>query len=607
VHCSVAGLPPRATMSPMQHTLRGCSLAAVIGAFALLLLPHPAHAATVTVVMTDDAFTQKSVTVNVGDTVTWVNQGSMAHTVTADNGSFDSSTIQPGQQFSATFNQAGTFAYHCKFHGGAGGVGMSGTVAVATAAANTPAPSYVNPNANYFSGAPAPTYTYAPATSPSSGTAAQLYAQVQTLLAQISALQAAQGGVVAPGSSGTVYNSSACPLIGRSLSPGSTGSDVTSLQQYLISVGLLSPTSATGFYGPLTQAAVQQWQVAHNIVSSGTPATTGYGVVGPRTAAAISLLCTTAAASAPAPVAPVGGFIQVTPISGTAPLTVSVRATINTANSCVSATYTLDFGDGTPVQQIQSAGGTCQQQVQTYQHTYIYGGTYQITLSAGSHTTNVSIAVTGPAAPGTGPTPTPAPTPTPPTPTGTISAFTTSGNAPLTVNFYVSCASGVAYNVVFGDGTDLGGSGVTGTKCGPGGLDSITHTYTAAGTFTAQLVIFSQQQNGTITPTNSGSVQITVTSVSANYSYNPPQLSPGATTLAFSAQFDLPTSCTGFDLSWGDGTADSIQTDGGTSCAQTAVVVSRAHTYAQAGTYTLTLRRGANLSRTDTVAVTVTQ
>src|SRR5262249_28452989 len=103
----------------------------ILFAALALFLPHSAHAANVTVTMVGSQFSPRTITVNAGDTVTFVNQDSMAHTATADNGSFDSGTIQPGQQFGATFNQSGTYQYYCKFHGAPGGSGMSGTIIVA--------------------------------------------------------------------------------------------------------------------------------------------------------------------------------------------------------------------------------------------------------------------------------------------------------------------------------------------------------------------------------------------------------------------------------------------------------------------------------------------
>ena len=51
-----------------------------------------------------------------GSTVTWTNDDSAAHTATADDGSFDSSSIAPGATFSQAFDTAGTFAYHCSIH-----------------------------------------------------------------------------------------------------------------------------------------------------------------------------------------------------------------------------------------------------------------------------------------------------------------------------------------------------------------------------------------------------------------------------------------------------------------------------------------------------------
>ena len=82
-----------------------------------------------------------------------------------------------------------------------------------------------------------------------------------------------------------------CPLITKNLSFGSRGPEVIQLQQYLISQGLLAPDSATGYFGKLTEAVMQQWQSARGVVSSGTAATTGYGAVGPKTRAVLASAC----------------------------------------------------------------------------------------------------------------------------------------------------------------------------------------------------------------------------------------------------------------------------------------------------------------------------
>jgi plastocyanin len=53
--------------------------------------------------------------VGVNNTVTFVNQDSVVHTVTADDGSFNSGDIQPGQSWTHTF-AVGTYSYHCTYH-----------------------------------------------------------------------------------------------------------------------------------------------------------------------------------------------------------------------------------------------------------------------------------------------------------------------------------------------------------------------------------------------------------------------------------------------------------------------------------------------------------
>jgi plastocyanin len=68
------------------------------------------------VTIKDFAFGPATLSVAVGSTVTWTNADSAAHTVTADDGSFDSKSLAAGSTFSQTFDTAGTFAYHCSIH-----------------------------------------------------------------------------------------------------------------------------------------------------------------------------------------------------------------------------------------------------------------------------------------------------------------------------------------------------------------------------------------------------------------------------------------------------------------------------------------------------------
>src|SRR5215210_5262261 len=88
----------------------------------------------------DDAFQPSQITVDAGDEVDWSSTGQNPHTVTADDGSFASGTLQPGESFSTTFDAASSFAYYCEFHGGPGGTGMSGVVVVRAAGGGDASP-----------------------------------------------------------------------------------------------------------------------------------------------------------------------------------------------------------------------------------------------------------------------------------------------------------------------------------------------------------------------------------------------------------------------------------------------------------------------------------
>ena len=72
------------------------------------------------------SYSPNPATVRVGQTVAWKNADSLAHTATADAGTFNTSTLAAGATSSPiTMTTAGTFTYHCAIHGS-----MTGTLTV---------------------------------------------------------------------------------------------------------------------------------------------------------------------------------------------------------------------------------------------------------------------------------------------------------------------------------------------------------------------------------------------------------------------------------------------------------------------------------------------
>jgi plastocyanin len=94
---------------------------------ALIGMPTAALAqVTHTVTVSDNNFSPSQLTIEVGDTVRWVNAaGGNQHNVTSTNGAFASSTTASSFTFEVTFNQAGTFNYFCTLH-----ANMDGTITV---------------------------------------------------------------------------------------------------------------------------------------------------------------------------------------------------------------------------------------------------------------------------------------------------------------------------------------------------------------------------------------------------------------------------------------------------------------------------------------------
>lgn len=126
-------------------------------------------------------------------------------------------------------------------------------------------------------------------------TSSNLQAELNALLAQLAALQSqlqtttgSNTGIPTVG--GSAYGS--CPNIVRTLKTGLSGSDVTALQAFLAADSRIYPEGTiSGYFGTLTQYAVQRFQARHGLVTSGTPNTTGYGVVGPATRSLIGNVC----------------------------------------------------------------------------------------------------------------------------------------------------------------------------------------------------------------------------------------------------------------------------------------------------------------------------
>jgi len=88
---------------------------AVVVLLVAVLVPPPARAATV-VTVSDDAYTPVTVTVSLGASVSWSFAGQHTHTVTSDQGFWDSGDRLHGQTFARAFTSAGGFAYHCEHH-----------------------------------------------------------------------------------------------------------------------------------------------------------------------------------------------------------------------------------------------------------------------------------------------------------------------------------------------------------------------------------------------------------------------------------------------------------------------------------------------------------
>jgi plastocyanin len=99
-----------------RHFLRGLLRLGVLALGGAAWPLRPATAAKAAVRIDALAFEPKTVTVRVGDSVTWENTEDMPHMVVGRDGAFRSKTLQTGNTFTFRFQKAGRFPYSCSRH-----------------------------------------------------------------------------------------------------------------------------------------------------------------------------------------------------------------------------------------------------------------------------------------------------------------------------------------------------------------------------------------------------------------------------------------------------------------------------------------------------------
>ncbi|KKT57055.1 MAG: hypothetical protein UW49_C0008G0017 [Candidatus Giovannonibacteria bacterium GW2011_GWB1_44_23] len=185
---------------------------------------------------------------------------------------------------------------------------------------------------------------------PQAASAALTESQIQAILSLLQSFGADQtvvGNVNSslrglPTTGGGGGTAAFCPNFTYNLYLGLNDSDtegqVSKLQKFLAQDQTVYPEGTiTGFYGPLTEQAVKRWQAKNSVVSSGSPDTTGYGVVGSRTRERVRANCGFSTPVPPTPIPP--------PSSSNLPPVISGVSGPTTLNTGQSGTWTVTARD----------------------------------------------------------------------------------------------------------------------------------------------------------------------------------------------------------------------------------------------------------------------
>lgn len=106
-------------MRATKHRVLGCwavALGLLLSGSSLGAALQAAEPVTHTVKIDAVNYGPKSLTIQAGDTVVWINQDLFPHTVTAEDGSFDSGDIPGGKSWTYTFSEKGDVPYKCIYH-----------------------------------------------------------------------------------------------------------------------------------------------------------------------------------------------------------------------------------------------------------------------------------------------------------------------------------------------------------------------------------------------------------------------------------------------------------------------------------------------------------
>ena len=68
------------------------------------------------VIISNSSFQPADITTGKGSLIVWKNNDAVSHTVTADDGSFNSGEIKAGGSFDQRFDYIKTYSYSCSFH-----------------------------------------------------------------------------------------------------------------------------------------------------------------------------------------------------------------------------------------------------------------------------------------------------------------------------------------------------------------------------------------------------------------------------------------------------------------------------------------------------------